>query len=91
MLSHLSTLDVTAFSSVTVLPGWTWNFFAHNKGGEAPYTYQWYEGMNPIQGQTSMVLPVSKNAPGVYNFYCRVTDKNGITTTSNAVTLAVMG
>ena len=91
MLSHLSTLDVTAFSSVTVLPGWTWNFFVHNKGGEAPYTYQWYEGMNSIQGQTSMVLPISKNAPGVYSFYCRVTDNDGTTTTSNAVTLAVMG
>jgi hypothetical protein len=90
MLSHLSALDVTAFSSVTVLPGWTWNFFAHNKGGVAPYTYQWYEGMNPIPGQTSMVLPVTRTAPGVYSFYCRVTDKDGTTTTSNDVTLTVL-
>jgi hypothetical protein len=91
MLGHLSSLDVSAFSSVTVLSGWTWWFFAQNLGGSAPYTYQWYEGLNPIQGQTSMILPVTKTAPGVYRFYCRVTDKDGITTTSNAVTLTVMG
>jgi hypothetical protein len=87
----MSTLDVTAFQSVTVLPGWNWNFFVHNKGGVAPYVYQWYEGLNPIQGQTSMVLPVSKSNPGVYSFYCRVTDKDGTTTTSNAVTMTVRG
>jgi hypothetical protein len=91
MLGRLSTLDVSAFQSVTVMPGWTWYFFAHNKGGAAPYTYQWYEGLNPIQGQTSMVLPVTKTTPGVYSFYCRVTDKTGTTTTSNAVTLTVLG
>jgi hypothetical protein len=91
MLSHLSTLDVTARTSATVLPGWTWWFFTQNLGGNAPFKYQWYEGLNPIQGQTSMVLPVTKNAPGVYSFYCRVTDKDGTTTTSNAVTLTVIG
>ena len=91
MLGHLSSLDVSAFQSVTLIPGWTWNFFAQNIGGSAPYKYQWYEGLNPIQGQTSMVLPVTKTAPGLYSFYCRVTDKDGTTTTSNAVTLTVIG
>ena len=91
MLSHLSSLDVSAFCSVAVLPGWTWSFFVHNKGGVAPYTYQWCEGMTLVQGQTSMVLPVTKNTPGIYTFYCRVTDAEGTTTTSNAVTLTVMG
>ncbi len=91
MLSHLSTLDVTARSSATVLPGWTWWFSVQTRGGNGPYAYQWYEGMNPIQGQTSMVLPVMKTTPGVYSFYCRVTDKDGTTTTSNAVTLTVIG
>jgi hypothetical protein len=90
MLSHLSSLDVSAFCSVTVMPGWTWWFFVHNKGGVAPYTYQWYEGLTLLQGQTSMVLPVSKSTPGVYSYYCRVTDKDGTTTTSNAVTLTVI-
>jgi alpha-beta hydrolase superfamily lysophospholipase len=91
MLGHLLTLDITARTSVTVLSGWTWWFFAQNLGGNAPYTYQWYEGLTPIQGQTSMLLPVTKTAPGVYSFYCRVTDKDGTTTTSNAVTLTVIG
>jgi pimeloyl-ACP methyl ester carboxylesterase len=91
MLSHLSSLDVSAFQSVTVIPGWTWWFFTHNRGGNAPYTYQWYEGLNPVQGQTSVVLSVTKTVPGVYSFFCRVTDKDGITTTSNAVTLTVLG
>jgi len=91
MLSHMSTLDVTAFSSVTLLSGWKWNFFVHNLDGNAPYTYQWYEGLNPIQGQTWMVLPVTKSTPGTYSFYCRVTDRDGTTTTSNAVTLTIIG
>jgi hypothetical protein len=91
MLGHLSTLDVTARSSVTVWLGWTWWFYVQNLGGNAPYTYQWYEGLNPIQGQTSMVLPVTKTAPGVYSFYCRVTDNTGTTTTSGYVTMTVMG
>jgi hypothetical protein len=91
MLGHLSTLDVTARASATVWPGWTWWFYVQNLGGDAPYTYQWYEGLNPIQGQTQMVLPVTKTTAGVYSFYCRVTAKDGTTTTSNYVTLTVVG
>ncbi len=89
--SHPVSLDVSAFTDVTVIPGWTWWFFVQNVGGKAPYSYQWYEGLNPMTGQTSMVLPMTKNAPGVYSFYCRVTDKYGTTTTSNGVTLTVLG
>ncbi len=91
MVGHISTLDVTARTSVTVISGWTWYFYAQNLGGNGPFTYQWYEGLNPIQGQTGMVLPMTKAAPGVYSFYCRVTDKGGTTTTSNYVTLTVIG
>jgi rhodanese-related sulfurtransferase/esterase/lipase len=87
--NHQVSLDVSAFQSVTVMSGWTWWFFAHNQGGTAPYTYQWYEGLTPLQGQTSMILPVTKNTPGAYNFFCRVTDAQGTTTTSNAITLTV--
>jgi rhodanese-related sulfurtransferase/pimeloyl-ACP methyl ester carboxylesterase len=85
------TLDISAFQSVTVMPGWTWWFFAHNKGGSAPYAYQWYEGISPIQGQTSSVLAVAKSNPGRYELFCRVTDRDGTTTTSNAITLTVLG
>jgi hypothetical protein len=84
-------LDVTARASVTVWPGWTWWFYVQNLGGQAPYTFQWYEGATLLQGQTSMVLPVTKNTPGVYTYYCVVTDSQGIATTSNAVTLTVIG
>ncbi len=84
-----NTLDATAFQSVTVSPGWTWWFFTQTKGGITPYTYQWYEGSTPIQGQTDAVLAVTKNTPGTYRFYCRVTSKDGSTTTSNNVTLTV--
>ncbi len=81
----------TAFTNVRVLPGWTWYFFAHSNEGVAPYTYQWYEGTNLLQGQTSMILPMSKTAPGTYSFYCKVIDAQGITANSNAVTLTIIG
>ncbi len=84
-------LDVTARQSVTVLPGWTWWFYVQSLGGNAPYTYQWYEGSTLLQGQNQMVLPASKTAPGVYRFYCVVVDSQGTATTSNAVTLTVLG
>jgi rhodanese-related sulfurtransferase/pimeloyl-ACP methyl ester carboxylesterase len=87
--SRLTSLDVTTYSSITVMAGWTWWFSTHNKGGVAPFTYQWYEGITPIQGQTSMVLPVTKITPGTYTLSCRVTDAEGTTTTSNTITLTV--
>ncbi len=81
----------SAFGSVTVLSGWTWNFFVHNSGGVGAYTYQWYEGTTLLTGQTGMVLPVSKTAAGNYMFSCKVTDAQGMTVTSNAVNLTVIG
>jgi hypothetical protein len=84
-------LDVTARQSAAVLSGWTWWFYVQNLGGIPPYTYQWYEGATPLQGQTQMVLPVTKSAPGVYTFYCVVMDSQGTATTSNPVTLSVIG
>ncbi len=81
----------SAFASVTVLRGWTWYFFVHSTGDVAPFAYQWYENTTLLQGQTSMVLPVTKTAAGTYTFYCKVTDAQGMTVSSNAVTLAVFG
>jgi hypothetical protein len=79
----------STFTSVTVLPGWTWYFFVHSNGGLGQYTYQWYEGTTLLQGQTSMVLPVTKNMPGTYTFHCKVIDAEGSSVNSNAVTLTV--
>jgi hypothetical protein len=89
MRSELVGLKATAFCNVTVLPGWTWWFFAHSIGGIGACTYQWYEGTTMLQGQTTMVLPVTKNTPGTYTFQCKVTDAEGTTTNSNTVTLTV--
>jgi acetyl esterase/lipase len=84
-------LAASAFSSVTVLRGWTWWFFVHSSGGVAPYTYQWYENTSLLTGQTAMVLPVTKTATGTYTFYCKVTDAQGIAVNSNNVILTVIG
>ncbi len=95
MISHSAALPAatpltaSAFSSATVFAGWTWRVFVHNNGGAAPYTFQWYENTTALTGQTSMVLSVTKNSPGVYNFYCKVTDSAGATANSNNVTLTV--
>jgi hypothetical protein len=91
MRSQLVGLKATAFCDVTVMPGWTWWFFAHSTGGIGTHTYQWYEGTTLLQGQTSMVLPVTKNTPGTYTFYCKVTDSEGTTINSNNVKLTVLG
>ena len=90
MLGQIDGLKATAFCNVSVLPGWTWNFFAHSTGGTGTLTYQWYEGSTLLQGQTSMVLPVTKTSPGTYTLYCKVTDSEGGTANSNTVTLTVM-
>ena len=84
-------LAASAFSSVNVISGWTWYFFAHSTGGFGPHFYQWYEGTTLLAGQTSMVLPITKTSPGVYIFICKVTDFQGTTTNSNNVTLTVIG
>jgi len=90
MLAHYQAPAATVFCSVTVMKGWTWNFFAHSNGGIGIHTYQWYEGSILLPGQTSMVLPVTKNSPGTYTFYCKITDSEGTTTNSNTVTLTVI-
>jgi rhodanese-related sulfurtransferase len=84
------TLRASAFCSVTVMPNWTWYFFVHCSGGVGANSYQWYEGMTLLAGQTSMILPVTKTLAGTYTFYCKVTDAEGKTANSNSVTLTVM-
>ncbi len=91
MVGEVNGLKATAFTDVTLPPGWTWNFFVHDTGGVGTHTYQWYQDNGMLQGQTTMILPVTKNTPGTYTFYCKVTDAEGGTTNSNAVTLTVSG
>ncbi len=89
-ISPVPLLQASAFSSVTVLSGWTWWFFAQGTGGNGPYTFQWFEGSTLMQGQTSMVLGVTKNTPGTYAYFCKITDVNGYSIDSNAVYLTVI-
>lgn len=88
-LSNLPTLTATAFTDVKVYAGWTWWFFVQSQGGVEPVTYQWYDASGPLAGQTSMVVPVTKNTPGVYSFYCRVSDSEGQAVNTNNVTMTV--
>jgi hypothetical protein len=87
----LQLLQASAFCNVTVLPGWTWWFFVQPTGGSRGYTYQWFEGSTLLQGQTSMVIAVTKTTPGTYAYFCKVTDSNGESINSNAVYLTVLG
>ncbi len=91
LLYDPSVSAATAFSSVSMLGGWTWYFFVHFNGGQASYTCQWYEGTTAITGQTSVVLPVTKTTNGTFTFFCKVTDAQDTTVTSNGVTLTVIG
>lgn len=89
--SFLPAVRATAFTSVTVLPGWTWYFFVHGTGGVKPLNYQWCDALGNITGQTSMVLAVTKNTPGVYQFYCNVTDSVGQRVKTTNITMTVLG
>jgi pimeloyl-ACP methyl ester carboxylesterase len=90
MLSHYQPPSASAFCSVTVMTGQTWYFFAHSAGSVGPNTYQWYEGTTLLAGQTSMLLPITKTTAGTYTYTCRVTDAEGTTANSNAITLTVI-
>ncbi len=83
-------LRATAFGNVTVRSGWTWWLFVQIQGSIGTTKYQWFEGTTLLQGQTDMVLPVTKSIAGTYNYYCQVTDADGVTINTNAITLTVL-
>jgi pimeloyl-ACP methyl ester carboxylesterase len=86
-IAPVDLMQASAFCNVTVLTGWTWWFFVQPTGGSGVYTYQWFEGSTLLQGQTSMVLAMTKNTPGTYAYFCKVTDSNGYSVNSNPVYL----
>jgi hypothetical protein len=90
VLVYYPALAASAFSSVTVMRGLTWNFFVQSTGGVGPYTYQWYEGSTLIAGQTSMILSMNKAAAGTYTYTCIVTDSYGNAATTNVITMTVL-
>jgi pimeloyl-ACP methyl ester carboxylesterase len=93
MINHYSGLSALASPlTLTVLTGQTGIFSVNASGTVAPYTYQWYQGSNLLTGQTKpqLSLPTTKsNEGGSYPYYCIVTDAEGKTINSNAVTLTV--
>jgi predicted MPP superfamily phosphohydrolase len=69
--------------------GSTVTFNAVPSGGIAPYTYQWYhytKDANPI-GTNSSQLQYTINSLSYNMFYCVVTDVQGATTTTPAMTI----
>jgi hypothetical protein len=82
--------SASAFCNVSVLPGWTWYFFGFASGGVGNCAYQWYEGTTLLVGQTSMLLTITKDVPGAYNYYLVATDDAGSIVKSNVVTLTVL-
>lgn len=77
-------------SSSTVIVGQLAVFAITPSGVAPPFAFQWYEGTNPLLGDTSATLSVSKSTPGSYNFYCKITDNTLTTTTTNAALLTVI-
>lgn len=53
-------------------------FLIPASGGKPPYSYQWYQNGNPIDGATYQVHdPLNLLHSGTYTYYCSVTDGCG--------------
>jgi plastocyanin len=74
---------------VTIFAGQYWYFYVNSNGGVIPHKYQWYEGNTLLPGQTDMVIKATQSTPGVYTYYCKVTDAIGNTANSSSVILTV--
>lgn len=84
-------LQVSAGSTTPVVKvGETATLTANASGGTGPYSFQWFEGSIPIEGETQASLSITKDKAGTYTYYCMVTDTaTGATQNTNPVTLTV--
>ncbi len=73
----------------TVVIGQTATFSANATGGIPPFTIQWYEGANPLPGQTDSQLKIAKETNGTYKFYSKITDSEGQSANSSEAMLLV--
>ena len=89
-INPIPPLIVIASGGTTVTTGQVWAFSLQVFGGLPPYTFQWYEEADKLQGQTNPELTVTEDHSGVFNFFCQVTDANNSTVTSNVTTLKVI-
>ena len=77
-----------------VNPGETATLTATAQGGEANFTYQWYQtyrgaGME-MSGETSETLTVTLSDPEVYGYYCEITDSTGQVDASDTAQVKVI-
>ena len=89
MINHLPQPLITSVtkSGASVTAGNIVSFYASVSGGVAPYTYQWYQGTNPVG--TSPQLSFYPNAAGTFTYTCKITDTEGKIITSDSATLVV--
>jgi hypothetical protein len=74
--------------NTTIYVGQTANFTATVSGGTAPYTYAWYNLIQQV-GENSSVLSITPENTQTGVYYCDVTDSNSQVGYSNIVTLTV--
>ena len=77
----------TSTSAVNV--GQNVQLSASATGGASPYTYQWYENGNPIDGATSSNYIFTPNSAGTYSLYAATKDAVNATVNSNTVQITV--
>ena len=87
--SPLTPIVLVEPASISVAVGQSVTFTASASGGTPPYSYQWFEWSEPMSGQTSSTLTISKTSEGAFNYYCRVNDSAPRTTYSDYVQLTV--
>ena len=83
---------LAAPTSLTIQTRQSAVFVVTASGGATPYTYQWYQGTNPLKDQTKPQLSLTAteyNEGGEFPYHCTVTDANGKTVESNNVSLKV--
>jgi hypothetical protein len=80
--------------SITVCPNYNpdvLTFTTPVTGGSAPYSYQWYLNGNPIAGASNSVYdPLNLLNPGIYTYYCTVSDGCGQAENTSAKIITVV-
>ncbi len=82
------TVSISA-NTISVDIGQSVSINSNVQGGISPYTYQWYENGNPVNGATSPSFIFSSNSAGSYTVYLQVTDHSGSTQDSNDILFTV--
>lgn len=79
VLTVYPNLDVTLNTPEAICLGGNVNLTATVANGQAPYSYQWYQGASAIAGATSNTYMATNPALGNTSYHVVVTDSNGCT------------